>query len=48
MTAMVVMEMGRFLISTDRSKLDVDVIHKFLARSYWAEGIPRADGDAVD
>jgi N-acetylglutamate synthase-like GNAT family acetyltransferase len=41
MTAMVVMEMGRFLISTDRSKLDVDVIHRFLARSYWAEGIPR-------
>ena len=41
MTAMVVMEMGRFLISTDRSKLDVDVVHKFLARSYWAEGIPR-------
>ena len=42
MTAMVVMEMGRFLISTDRSKLDVEVIHKFLGRSYWAEGIPRA------
>jgi N-acetylglutamate synthase-like GNAT family acetyltransferase len=41
MTSMVVMEMGRFLISTDRSKLDVDVIHGFLARSYWAEGIPR-------
>ena len=41
MTAMVVMEMGRFLISTDRSKLDIDVIHSFLARSYWAEGIPR-------
>jgi N-acetylglutamate synthase-like GNAT family acetyltransferase len=41
MTAMVVMEMGRFLISTDRSKLDVDVIQRFLARSYWAEGIPR-------
>jgi len=41
MTAMVVMEMGRFLISTDRSKLDVEVIHKFLGRSYWAEGIPR-------
>jgi N-acetylglutamate synthase-like GNAT family acetyltransferase len=41
MTAMVVMEMGRFLISTDRSKLDVDMIHRFLARSYWAEGIPR-------
>ena len=41
MTAMVVMEMGRFLISTDRSKLDVEVIHRFLTRSYWAEGIPR-------
>jgi N-acetylglutamate synthase-like GNAT family acetyltransferase len=41
MTSMVVMEMGRFLISTDRSKLDVDVVHRFLARSYWAEGIPR-------
>jgi N-acetylglutamate synthase-like GNAT family acetyltransferase len=41
MTSMVVMEMGRFLISTDRSKLDIDVIHRFLARSYWAEGIPR-------
>jgi N-acetylglutamate synthase-like GNAT family acetyltransferase len=38
---MVVMEMGRFLISTDRSKLDVDVIHGFLTRSYWAAGILR-------
>ena len=42
MTAMVVMETGRFLISTDRSKLDLDVIHEFLARSYWATGIRRA------
>jgi N-acetylglutamate synthase-like GNAT family acetyltransferase len=42
MTAMVVMEMGRFLISTDRAKLDLDVIHRFLARSYWAAGVPRA------
>lgn len=41
MTSMVVMETGRFLISADRSKLDVDVIHGFLARSYWAAGIPR-------
>ncbi|MGH7924214.1 MAG: GNAT family N-acetyltransferase [Candidatus Binatus sp.] len=41
MTAMVVMETGKFLISTDRSKLDVDVIHRFLTRSYWAAGIPR-------
>ena len=42
MTAMVVTERGRFLISTDRSKLDLDVIHEFLTRSYWAAGIPRA------
>ena len=42
MTAMVVTEMSRFLISTDRAKLDVDAIHRFLARSYWATGIPRA------
>ena len=41
MTAMVVMNEGTFLISTDRSKLDIDVIHRFLTRSYWAEGIPR-------
>ena len=41
MTAMVVIEMGRFLISTDRSKLDIDAIHRFLALSYWAAGIPR-------
>jgi N-acetylglutamate synthase-like GNAT family acetyltransferase len=41
MTAMVVMETGRFLISTDKSKLDLDVIHEFLSHSYWAAGIPR-------
>jgi N-acetylglutamate synthase-like GNAT family acetyltransferase len=41
MTAMVVMETGRFLISTDKSKLDLEVIHEFLSHSYWAAGIPR-------
>lgn len=42
MTAMVVMETGRFLISTDKSKLDIDLIHEFLScESYWAVGIPR-------
>jgi GNAT superfamily N-acetyltransferase len=30
-----------FTISTDRSKLDREVIHRFLAGSYWAKGIPR-------
>jgi GNAT superfamily N-acetyltransferase len=31
-----------YLISTDTSKLDVDVIHQYLSEeSYWAKGIPR-------
>jgi GNAT superfamily N-acetyltransferase len=30
-----------FLISTDKSKLDVDVIFDYLSnRSYWAKGVP--------
>ena len=28
-------------ISTDPSRLDLDVVHGYLARSYWAKGIPR-------
>jgi len=30
-----------FSISTERERQDVDAIHAFLSRSYWAEGIPR-------
>jgi GNAT superfamily N-acetyltransferase len=30
------------LVSTDRRRLDVGVIHSFLTASYWAEGIPSA------
>jgi GNAT superfamily N-acetyltransferase len=30
-----------YTISTDRQRLDLDVIHAFLTRSYWAEGRPR-------
>ncbi len=30
-----------FVISTDRSRLDVDAIHGFLTDCYWAKGIPR-------
>jgi GNAT superfamily N-acetyltransferase len=30
-----------YAISTDPARLDVDVIHAFLSRSYWAQGIPR-------
>jgi GNAT superfamily N-acetyltransferase len=29
-----------YKISTDKSKLDVTVIHSFLSSSYWAEEIP--------
>ena len=32
---------GRFVISTDRDRLDLDVVHGFLTGSYWAKGIPR-------
>ncbi len=34
----------RCVISTDPSRFDLDMIHDFLSKSYWAEGIPR---DAV-
>jgi predicted GNAT family N-acyltransferase len=29
-----------YTISTDKSKLDLDIIHGFLSHSYWAESIP--------
>ena len=29
-----------FLLSTDKDKLDIDVIHQFLSNSYWAANIP--------
>lgn len=32
---------GEYTISTDRSLLDLDVIHGYLTRSYWSPGIPR-------
>ena len=32
---------GEFLVSTDRTRLDLDVIHGFLTKCYWAKGIPR-------
>jgi len=33
---------GEFVISTDRRRLDIDVVHDYLASSYWAAGMPRA------
>jgi len=35
--------MGEVEITTDHSRVDVDVVHKFLSESaYWARGRPRA------
>lgn len=31
-----------FRISSDYNDMDVDAIHVFLSRSYWAKGIPKA------
>lgn len=33
---------GQYTISTDRSRLDLELIHRFLAREFWdSAGIPR-------
>jgi GNAT superfamily N-acetyltransferase len=34
--------MPEYEISTDRSRLDIALIHDFLSSSYWAHGIPRS------
>ena len=33
---------GSFVVSDDKSRLQLDVIHGFLTRAYWSKGIPRA------
>jgi GNAT superfamily N-acetyltransferase len=35
-------ERGEYTISTERSRLDLEVIHGFLTNSYWAAGVSRA------
>ena len=32
---------GDILVTTDPARLDIETVHRFLAGSYWAEGIPR-------
>ena len=32
---------GEYVVSTDATRLDLDVVHGFLAGSYWSKGIPR-------
>ena len=29
-----------YLISTDKSRIDIETVHHFLSHSYWAENIP--------
>jgi len=36
------MHNNNFSISTDKSNLDLAIIHNFLKNSYWAEDIPIA------
>jgi len=33
---------GEYLVSTDRSRLDLRAIHAFLTHAYWSEGVPYA------
>ena len=33
---------GEYWITTDIARMDLDVIHDYLSRVYWSEGIPRA------
>jgi GNAT superfamily N-acetyltransferase len=38
--AVVTEQRGEYAVSTDAARLDVEAVHAYLARSYWAEGIP--------
>jgi GNAT superfamily N-acetyltransferase len=31
---------NEFIISTDKSRLDMEYIHQFLSNSYWSPGVP--------
>jgi GNAT superfamily N-acetyltransferase len=32
---------GEFIVSTDPARIELDVVHGFLTKCYWAYGIPR-------
>ncbi len=32
---------GQYSITTDPQKMDLDAVHGYLSRSFWAEGIPK-------
>ena len=42
MTEPVSVQRDGYTVSNDPARLDVDAIHAYLTRSYWAAGIPRA------
>lgn len=31
---------NEYLVTTDKSKINVEIVHQFLSQSYWAENIP--------
>jgi N-acetylglutamate synthase-like GNAT family acetyltransferase len=31
---------NNYVISTDKSKIDIDYVHQFLSQSYWSPGVP--------
>lgn len=31
---------GEYLITTDRTRFEIEAIHKFLTQSYWSPGVP--------
>ena len=36
------LQKGKYIISTNKEKIDIDVVHTFLSKdSYWAENIPK-------
>ncbi len=35
------LQVGEYTVSTDKTKLELDVIHGFLFTCYWSKGVPR-------
>ncbi|HEY5406374.1 MAG TPA: GNAT family N-acetyltransferase, partial [Ginsengibacter sp.] len=33
-------EQNNYLISTDKSKINIEYVHGFLSQSYWSPGVP--------
>ena len=46
MNEIVVFEKDEYQISTDKNRLDVELIYKFLTTSYWSPGIQRDEVNA--